>query len=110
MMGLLGSSNLWFIRAEEEEDKIDTFMICIIMTEEMTKIDIDQIVVTEEISIDRIEVGQDINKITGERILEVMWEHINILEDRIVENTGVIAGMKITLETEVGVGQGKGHF
>ena len=33
-----------------------------------------------------------------------------ILEDRIVENTAVIIGMKVTVETEEGVGLGKGHF
>ena len=36
------------------------------------KTDIEQIVVTEEISIDRIEVDQGMNKIIGEKILEAM--------------------------------------
>ena len=58
----------------------------------------------------RIEVGQNMNKITGERILEATQDHINIPEDRIIENTGVIKGTKITVETEVGVDLGKGHF
>ena len=58
----------------------------------------------------RIEVWQNMNKITGEKILEATQDHINILEDRIVQYTGVIIGMKITVETEVGVDLGKGHF
>ena len=43
-------------------------------------------------------------------ILEAMQDHIKILEDRIVESIGVITGMETTVETEVGIGVGKGHF
>ena len=44
------------------------------------------------------------NKCIGEEILEVMWEHIKILENRIVEeNTAEITEMKIIAEKEVGV-------
>ena len=39
-----------------------------------------------------------------------MQDCIKILEDRIVESIEVITGMKITVETEVGVGLGKGYF
>ena len=55
MTGLISNLNLRFIRPGEE-DKVEIFMTHIIMTEEITKIDIDQIVVAEEFSIDRIEV------------------------------------------------------
>ena len=47
---------------------------------------------TGEININRIEVGQNMNKITGEKSLEATQDHINILEDRIVQNTGIIIG------------------
>ena len=40
-----------------------------------------------------------------------MQEHTNILGDRTVEeNTEVTIGMNITVEKEVGVGLGQGHF
>ena len=78
-------------------------MTHIIMTEKITETDIDLVVMTGEINMSRIEVGQNMNKITGEKILETTLDHINILECRIVENTRVIIGMKITVEAEVGV-------
>ena len=60
---------------------------------------------------DKIEVDQGINKITGEKILEVMQEHYKTLEDRIVEeNIEVIIGMKGIAEKEAGVGLEKEHF
>ena len=86
------------------------FMTHIIMTEEITETNIDLIVMKGEINMNRTEGGQNMNKITGEKILEETQDHINIFEDRIVENTEVIIGMKITVETEVGVDLGKGHF
>ena len=46
------------------------------------------------------------NKIIEEDILEATQDHIKILEDRIVESTEVIIGMKTTAEKEVG----EGHF
>ena len=49
-MSLIGNSNLIFIRAEEE-DKVEIFMTHIIMIEEITKIDIGQIVMIEDINI-----------------------------------------------------------
>ena len=59
------------------------------MIDEIIKIDIDQIAGIEEISMDKIEVDLGMNKIAGmiieEETLEVIWEHINILEDRIIE-------------------------
>ena len=70
-MKLIGNSNLRFIRAGEE-DKVEIFMTHIIMTEEIIKIGIDQIVMTGEISIDKVEVDQGMNKIIGEEIIEVM--------------------------------------
>ena len=61
--------------------------------------------------VDKVEVDQCMNKITGEEILEVMQEHTKILEDRIVEeNIEVIIAMKIIAEKEVGVGLEKDHF
>ena len=54
-MGLKGNSNLRFIRAEEC-DKVEIFMTHIIMIEGTIKSDTDQIVVTGEISIDKVEV------------------------------------------------------
>ena len=59
-MGLIGSSNLSSIRAEEG-DKVEIFIIYIIMREEIIKIGTDQIVMTGEISIDKIEVDQGKN-------------------------------------------------
>ena len=85
-------------------------MTHIIMTEEITERDIDLIVMTREVNMNRIEVGQNTKKNIGERILEATQDHINILEDRIVENTGVIIGTEITVETEVGVDLGKDHL
>ena len=110
-MELIGNSNLRFIRAEEG-DKVEIFMTHIIMIEECIKTDIDQIAVIGEFNlVDKVEVEQGMNKIIGEEILEVTWQHTKILEDRIVEeNIGVIIGMKIIAEKEVGVGLGKDHF
>ena len=86
-------------------------MTHIIMIEEIIKLDTDQIVVTEEISIDKVEVDPGINKNMEEGILEVMWDCIKILEDKIVkENTEVIIGMKTIAEREVGVGPEKDNF
>ena len=56
----------------------------------------------------QVEVEQGMNRIIGmiigEEILEVMWEHIEILKDRIEEDIEEILGMRITTEKEVGVG------
>ena len=72
-MGLIGNLNLRFFRTEEEDKSRNFYDSQIIMTEDITKIDIAQIVVTEEISIvDKIEVDRGMNKIIGEEILEAM--------------------------------------
>ena len=105
----MGHLNLKFIKVTEE-DKAEIFITHITMTEEITKIDIDPIVVKGEISMDTIEVDQGINQIIGETILEATQDIIKILEESIVENTGVIIRMKIMEETEVGVVLGKGLF
>ena len=55
----------------EAEDKIEVTMTDAIMISEAIRTDIGQIVETED-SIDRSEVGLDMNKIIGEVILEVM--------------------------------------
>ena len=87
------------------------FYDSIIMIEEIVKSDTDQIVVTGEISIDKVEVDPGMNKIIGEEILEAMRDLTNISEDKIVEeNTEVIIGMEVIAEKEVGVGLGKDHF
>ena len=70
-MDQIGNSNLRYFKAREE-DKVGNFMIGTIMNNEIIKIGTDQIVVTGEISIDKIEVNQGMNKITGEEILVVM--------------------------------------
>ena len=110
-MRSIGHSNLRFVKAKEE-DKVEIFMIHIIMTEETSKIDTDQIVKIGEFSLaDTVEVGQGANKTIGEEILGATQGHIKIMEDRIVEeNIEVIIGMKITVEREVGVGLEKDHF
>ena len=106
-MGLKGNSNLRFIRAGEE-DKVDIFMTHIIMTGQIIKTHIGQIVVIEEISIDRIEVDQDMNKIVGVESLEAMQDCTKISEDKIVEeNTEVIRGIKVKAEKKVDIGLGK---
>ena len=104
----IGHSNLRYMKVKE--DRVEIFMTHIIMTEEIAETDIDPIVMIGEINMNRIEVGQNMNKITGKKILKATRDHINILEDRIVENTGVIIGMKTTVETEVGVSLWKGYF
>ena len=108
-MRSIGHLNFKFIKVKEK-DKVEFFMAHITMTEKITKIDIDLIVVTGESSMDRIEVDQGMNKTIGEKILEATQDLIIILEDRIIENTGVIIGMKIMVKTDMGVGLGKSHF
>ena len=109
-MNQVGNLNPKFIKAREK-DKIENFMIDAIMTSETIKLDTDQIVETEEISMDKIEVDLGMNKIIGEEILEEMQEYTKILGDRTVEeNTEITIGIKITVEKEVGIGLEKDHF
>ena len=68
-MDQIGNSNLRYFKAREE-DKEGNVMIDAIMINEFIKIDTNQIEVTE-ISIDKTQVDQDMNKIIGEEILEV---------------------------------------
>ena len=68
-MRSVGHSNIRFIKVKEE-DKLEIFMTHITMTEEITKTDIDPIVVTGEISMDKIEVDKGMNIIIGENILK----------------------------------------
>ena len=56
----------------EERDKVEIFMTHIIMIEEIIKSDTDQIVVTGEISIDKVEGDPGMNRIIEEEILEAM--------------------------------------
>ena len=64
---------------------------------------------------DKTEVDLGMSKITGmiigEEMLEVTWEHIKILEDRIVEeDKEEIIEMKFVIEKDVGEGLEKDHF
>ena len=63
---------------------------------------------------DQVEVGQGMHRIIGmiirEGMLEIMWECIKILEDRVEEDIEEIIEMRIITEKEVGVGVGKDHF
>ena len=64
------------------------------------------LIVETEDSIDRIEVGLDMNKIIGEVISEAMWER---LTDKIAEESiEIFTEMKVM--TEVGTGLEKGPF
>ena len=75
------------------------------MTSEVIRINIDQIVESED-GIDRIEEGLGMNKIIGEVILEVMQ---GILTDKIAEESiEIITEMKVM--AEAGTGLEKGHF
>ena len=70
-MAPIGKSTFKFIRAEER-DKVEIIMIHMNMTEEIIKIDTDQIVEIEEFNlVDKVEVDQGMSKIIGEEILEV---------------------------------------
>ena len=90
-------------------------MIHPVMIEEIIKIGTNQIAEIGEFNlVDKVEVGQGMNKIIGmiigEEILEALWEHIKILKDRIKEHIKEIIGMKIIAEKEVWVGLEKDHF
>ena len=70
-MGLTGNSNLRFIKAKEG-NRVDIFMTHTIMTEEIIKIDTDQIEEIGEFNlVDKVEIDQVMNKIIVEEILEV---------------------------------------
>ena len=80
------------------------------MINKVIRIDIDQIVKTEDI-IDKIEVDQGMNKIIEEVILEVIQEHIKIMKDKTVgKGTEIITEMKVLAEVEIGTGLEKGNF
>ena len=82
-------------------------MIDAIIISKVIRIYIGQIVKIGD-SIDRIEVGLGMNKITGEVILEVMW---GLLTDQLVEESiEIITEMKVMAEAEMGTGLEKGHF
>ena len=89
----------------EAEHKIEVTVTDAVMISKSIRTNIDQIVETED-SIDRTEVGLDMNKIIEEVTSEVI---LGILTDRIVEESiEVIIGMKVM--TEAGTGLEKGHF
>ena len=60
-MDQIGNSNLRYFKAREEV-KIENFMIDATMINEIIKIGTDQVVVTGEISIGKIEVDQGMKK------------------------------------------------
>ena len=74
-MDYINNLNLRYSNAKEE-DRVENFMINIIMIEEIFKIGIDKIAEIEEFSMDKIEVDLDMDKITGiitgKETLEVM--------------------------------------
>ena len=77
------------------------------MISKVIRTNIDQIVETGD-SIDRIEVGLGMNKITGEEIFEVMW---GMLTDKMGEESiEIIIKMKVMAEAEMGTGLERGHF
>ena len=100
----------------KEEDIVEISMINIIMIEETIKTGTDQIVEIEEFRlVNKIEVDLDMNiiieMIIGEEILEVTWECIKILEDRLVEeDIEEIIRMKIITVKEVGIGLEKDYI
>ena len=89
----------------EVEDRIEVTMTDAIKISKAIKIDIGQIVETED-NIDRIGVGLGLKKIMREIISEVTQ---GILTDRIAEvSIEIITGIKVM--TEAGTGLEKGHF
>ena len=71
-MGWIGNSNLRFTNAKEV-NRVEFFMIHVIMIEEIMKIGTDQIAEIGEFNlVDKGKVDQGMNKIIGEEILEVM--------------------------------------
>ena len=71
-MEQIGNSSLRFTKAKEE-DRVEISMIHIIMTQEIIKNNIDQIVEIEEfILVDKVEADQGMNRIIGKETLEVM--------------------------------------
>ena len=75
-MWLIANSNHRFTRVEG--DKVEIFIIYIIMTGEIIRIDTDQIAEIGELNlVDKAEVDQGMNKIMGEEILEVKWTYQN---------------------------------
>ena len=103
----IDSLNPRYIKVEAEANQ-EIFTIYAVTISEVIKISKDQIVEMEEISMDKKEVDLSMNKIIGmiigEDISEIRWEHIKILEDRIIEkNMEEIIRMKIMTYKEVGV-------
>ena len=71
-MEKIGNSNLRFIKAKEG-DRVEIFMIHVIMIEGIIKISIDQIAETGEFNlVDKTEVDQGMKRIIEEDILDVM--------------------------------------
>ena len=103
-MEWVGNSSLRFTKAKEG-DTVEFYMIHLILIEKIIKIGTDQTVELPDLNlVENVEVDQGMNKIMREEILEVMWEHIKILEDRIVgKSIEEIIEMKIITENEVRV-------
>ena len=102
----INSLNLKYIKVEAEANQ-ENFTIDAVMISEVINIGIDQTAEIEEFNMDKIEVDQGMGKFTKMiiEILEVMWKHIKILEDRIIEeDIEEIIEMKTIVEKEVGLG------
>ena len=82
------------------------------MTGRVITINIDQIVGIGEFNLTgKARHDPCMRRSIGLEILEVIGEHIKILDDRITEeHIDVTTGMKATAEREAGVGLEKGHF
>ena len=94
----------------EVEDRAEVTMTDTIMTNEVNRIDIDQIVEIGD-SIGKAEAHQVIHKITGEEILGVRQGQIKILKDKTIEESiEIISEMKVMAEVEIGTGLEKSHF
>ena len=71
-MGQVGNSSPRFAKIKEG-DRVEIFMIHVIMIEEIIKIGTDQIEEVGEFNlVDKTDIDQDMNKIIGEEILEAM--------------------------------------
>ena len=98
-MEQVDSSNHKFIKREAEV-KTGVVMTEIITISKAIRTDIGQIVETEG-SIDKLEVGLDMNRITGEETSEETW---GALTERIVEgNIETITGITVMIEAGTGL-------
>ena len=85
-------------------------MIDAVIISEVLRIDLDQIVETED-SIDKMDVDQGMHKIIEEVVLVVIQECITIMKDKTIEeSTEIITEMKVIAEVGIETGQRKVIF